>query len=134
MDAIYLKDSQAIAEGEKTAIPQSRPYKSLPGRHLLIIKDVGVVGVVAVGSAKAMSAKEFDENRGRHKVSSYHRMRWWGNTEPLYVYPIDEVLLFPAPLPIDIPPGSKMLVDTEYELKELPVLCVINGVCWCGEE
>lgn len=121
MLGIYLKDNDRVAEGTKTCIPCASLNNNLLGERLLIIKDgdgAKAVGLITVASAKRVSVKEFEQAKLEHCISTKDRLRWWANTEPLFLYPITELSLFSHPITVDLPPGSKTLVETPLEIQQ----------------
>ena len=125
MQGIYLKDSHLIVQGKKTAIPAPKLRDQLPGRKLLIVRKDDkcfAVGVIVVGDAQRLSRREFDAQADRHCVSRKDRLRWWADAEPLYSYPLLSTELFEQPQHVAFQPGTKMYVNTDYEIETLDIL------------
>lgn len=121
MQGLYLKDNNLIAIGKKTMVPAASPQPSLPGQRLLVVRDkeAQAVGIVTIGNSQKVSRKEFDAHYTEHQVTAADRMRWWADTEPLYLYPIESLELFAEPLPIDFEPGTKMHLNTQYGVEQM---------------
>ena len=124
MQALYLKDANLIAAGQKTALATAQPH-ALTGTHLLIIKDdngYSVPGSVEVSPPQQVTLAEFDARVKEHGVSPAQRRRWWPSEETLILHPLS-YSAWPEAQLLDIaPPSGKRVELVGLGLKELDVV------------
>ena len=91
---IVVKESMIkfVLDGSKTVLVQ--PVKlAIGGQRLLMLSGKDPVGVVTLGKARKITAKQFGELEPKHLISSDTRKEWaqtqkgWGRA-PFYAYPI----------------------------------------------
>lgn len=124
MKALYLKDANLIAAGQKTALATAQPH-ALTGTHMLIVKDdngYSVPGSVEVSPPQMVTLAEFDARVKEHGVGEAQRKRWWPSEETLVLHSLS-YLAFPEAQPLDIaPPSGKRVELVGLGLKELDVV------------
>jgi hypothetical protein len=124
LQALYLKDAQLIAAGQKTALATAQPH-ALTGTHMLIVKtDDGysVPGSVVVSAPQQVTLAEFDARVKEHGVGAAQRRRWWPNEETLVLHSLS-YSAFPEQQFVDIaPPSGKRVELVGLGLKQLEVV------------
>jgi len=114
-----------IADGMKTQIAKARPF-DLSGPWILI-SGGRAYGTMEVGLPVPISAEDFDQRFGEHRVRKSDRKKWWFGKDPLYLSPIISFKPFDKCVNIQVEPGAQTVVEkVEFkgdEPESLPEHC-----------
>lgn len=98
-----------IWDGRKTAIAKAKPF-DLSGPWILV-SGGKAYGTIEVGEPEVVSAREFDGRFHTHRVTRSERMKWWSDSQELYLSPILRFDQFDEPLDIQVVPGMQTVVE-----------------------
>jgi len=112
MKGLYLcaPHGSLIYEGKKTAIAIAAPL-DIEGHRIICSKEEGIglaFGIALIGEPALLDASSFADHEDEHRVPRSCRLKWWPDAEHLYHYPILNFQAFPAPVEIDVLPGTTM--------------------------
>jgi len=108
-----------IIQGLKKGIVKSKRYQ-ISWEPLALIEDHTILGVIELGEPLEIGLKEFKSLETLHRVSEGERKLWWGDKEPLFFYPVLDVLVFDEPIPFNPPQGAQVIIsNVEIPLEKL---------------
>lgn len=114
VQGLYLAPphGELIATGKKVAIAKGRPM-DLSGDWILL-SGGHAYGHMTVGQPETVGMEDFKARRDEHGISEKERLRWWPETSPLYLYPVERFQPYPSgPVEVSLPPGVQTRVDTK---------------------
>jgi hypothetical protein len=108
-----------VVQGLKRGIVKSKRY-GISREPLALVEDHKILGVVELADPIEISSEEFRALEPIHRVSQGERELWWGDKEPLFFYPVEDVLVFPNPIPFDPPQGAQVIIsEVEIPVEKL---------------
>jgi hypothetical protein len=99
-----------VVQGLKRGIVKSKRYE-IAREPLALVEGHEILGVIELADPVEISSEEFRALEPIHRVSQAERELWWGDKEPLFFYPVEDVLVFPEPIPFDPPRGAQVIIS-----------------------
>jgi len=124
LKGLYLVEphGRLIYDGRKTAIAKSK-HVPLTGSWVIVSKEQGIglaYGVAQVGEPRIVTLKTFDSDFESHRVTLKERTRWWPDAAELYLWPIRSFEVYSQPRRVNVPPGTKTIMDTLEYISDTP--------------
>jgi hypothetical protein len=108
-----------VVQGLKKGIVKSKRF-GISWEPLALVEDHKILGVIELADPIEISSEEFRALEPIHRISQAERKLWWGDKEPLFFYPVEDVLVFPEPIPYDPPQGAQVIIsEVEIPVEKL---------------
>jgi hypothetical protein len=122
MIGFYVRDGEAIAAGEKSAVVTPTERDDLSGPRVLVVREgqqAWAMGVLIFDSPQTVGIKAFSKNESAHGISEADRQRWWPDKDQLYLHTIRAYYPLLHPQMVDFEPGVNMNIDVPLRVKVL---------------
>jgi hypothetical protein len=102
-----------IADGSKTIVVKSRPFKTILDKRLLLIERKWALGIIKLVNFREGDLVDFKRFSKKHRITDDERKRWWPDKRTLYFYDVEIVRIFRKPLKIEYGTGPQVFVRPE---------------------
>lgn len=120
MICFYVRDSNEIAAGRKTAVITPSIREDLSGPRFLIVKDgkgALCTGIVIFDFPEEIDTTAFISTHNEHHISEKQRLQWWPTKTVFYLHHIKQYLPLVDPQPVSLAPGTNMNLAVPIEAR-----------------
>jgi len=113
MRGIYLVKPHGtwLMEGYKTHVIKKKYFPNMVGVPLVLVEGDKALGVIILEEPEEIEGWEgFRRTRELHRVSDEEAVRWWGDFDVLYLYPVRRVLRYKEPRSVEVPVGVQTFI------------------------
>ncbi len=102
-------------EGRKQMNIRAKYLPSILNKNLLVIQKKMMLGIIRFTKIIAIKKEDIKKLYRYHLITEKERKKWWPRyVKQFYAYKMVTVKIFKHPIPIDYPPGPRILIKPEY--------------------